>query len=223
MNELLGTLGDVLPAAIAVALSPIPIIAIVLMLATPRGRSNGVAFALGWVLGLVVVSTVVVLLASGQSQSTTDSISWAKVVLGVLLLGLALRRWRNRPAPGEEEPLPGWVAQLDEFTPPRSLVLGVGLSAVNPKNLALTAAAAASIAQADLGGPATVVDLALFVVIGSLTVVGPVVMALVAPARSEHVLSSLRAFMAQHGGAIMMVVLAVLGAKLLGDGLGVLG
>ena len=41
------TIGDFLPAAVAVALSPIPIVAVVLMLGTPRARSNGPAFALG--------------------------------------------------------------------------------------------------------------------------------------------------------------------------------
>lgn len=219
----MSTLGDVLPAAVAVAMSPVPIIAIVLMLATPRGRGNGSAFAIGWVLGLVVVSTVVLLVASGQSTTTSDTVSWVKVALGVLLLGLAVRKWRTRPTSGEEAPLPGWVSQIDSFSPSRSLVLGAALAAVNPKNLALTVAAAASIAQADLGGAATVLDVAVFVVIGSLTVVGPVVVALLAPSRAEGVLSSLRGFMAQHGSAIMMVVLVIFGVKLIGDGLGVLG
>jgi len=36
-------IGDILPLAIGVALSPVPIIAIVLMLGTPRARANGTA------------------------------------------------------------------------------------------------------------------------------------------------------------------------------------
>ena len=56
-------IGNVLPAAVGVALSPIPIIAVILMLSTPRARSNGPAFAVGWVLGLAVVSAIVLLLA----------------------------------------------------------------------------------------------------------------------------------------------------------------
>ena len=39
--------GQVLPAAVGIALSPIPIIAVVLMLVTPRGKVNGIAFLLG--------------------------------------------------------------------------------------------------------------------------------------------------------------------------------
>ena len=52
-------IGDLLPAAIGVAMSPIPIIAVILMLSTPKAHSNGSAFAVGWVLGLVIVSIIV--------------------------------------------------------------------------------------------------------------------------------------------------------------------
>ena len=36
-----------LPAAVGVAISPIPIIAVVLMLVSTRGRSNGPAYLIG--------------------------------------------------------------------------------------------------------------------------------------------------------------------------------
>ncbi len=48
-------IGDLLPSAVGVALSPVPIIAVILMLGTPRARTTGSAFALGWVAGLVIV------------------------------------------------------------------------------------------------------------------------------------------------------------------------
>ena len=44
--------GDVLGLAAGVAISPLPIIAIILILATPRGRLNGPLFTIGWILGL---------------------------------------------------------------------------------------------------------------------------------------------------------------------------
>jgi hypothetical protein len=36
-------IGDLLPSAVGVAISPVPIIAVILMLGTPRARSNGPA------------------------------------------------------------------------------------------------------------------------------------------------------------------------------------
>jgi len=61
---------------------------------------------------------------------------------------------------------------------------------------------------------------AIFVVIGSLTVVGPVLFYLVATDRAAGPLSSVKEFMSAHNAVIMMVVLLVLGAKLIGQGIG---
>lgn len=54
-------IGHVLSLGVGVALSPVPIIAVVLMLGTPRARANGPAFVLGWVAGLAVAGTVILL------------------------------------------------------------------------------------------------------------------------------------------------------------------
>ena len=59
-------IGGLLPSAVGVALSPVPIIAVILMLGTPKAKSNGPAFMIGWILGLAIVSVVVVLAASGS-------------------------------------------------------------------------------------------------------------------------------------------------------------
>ena len=66
-------IGDLLPSAVGVALSPIPIIAVILILATPKARSNGPAFALGWVLGLIVVSVIVLLVAGGADDPDSNA------------------------------------------------------------------------------------------------------------------------------------------------------
>jgi hypothetical protein len=47
--------GQVLSSGLGVALSPLPIIAVVLMLATPRGRANGPAFVGGRSVALKLV------------------------------------------------------------------------------------------------------------------------------------------------------------------------
>jgi threonine/homoserine/homoserine lactone efflux protein len=144
-------IGEILPLAVGVATSPVPIIAIVLMLGTPRARSNGPAFALGWVAGLTVVGAVVLVLASGSAQQDDgDPETWVSVVklaLGALFLLLAAHTWRGRPRAGQDAPMPKWMQAIDTFTTGKSLGFGVVLSGVNPKNLALTVAAAASIAQ----------------------------------------------------------------------------
>jgi hypothetical protein len=111
-----GAFGDILPLAVGVALSPIPIIAIVLMLGTPRARTNGPAFAAGWLAGLTIVGTIVLLLASGSSTSDTGGPdTWAsvlKLVFGVLFLLMAARIWHGRPKPGQEAQTPKWMRAI---------------------------------------------------------------------------------------------------------------
>ena len=216
-------IGQVLPAAVGVALSPIPIVAVVLMLATPKARTNGPAFAVGWVLGLSVVSVIVVFATSNAADSsastTADTVNWVQVGFGLLFLVMAGRQWKGRPKPGEEAEMPAWMAGVDSVEPAKAFGLGILLSAVNPKNLALTFAAAASIAQAGMSDGDEFVAIAVFVVLASVTVAGAVLFYVVAPAKASGPLTAVKEFMAEHNAVIMMVILLLLGAKLLGEGL----
>lgn len=56
---------DLLLASLVIALSPIPIIAITLVLSTPRARANGLSFSAGWVAGLLAITAVFTLLTDG--------------------------------------------------------------------------------------------------------------------------------------------------------------
>ena len=217
-------IGDLLPSALAVALSPIPIVAVILVLGAPRARTAGPAFALGWIAGLLAVSVIVVLVvgAGSDPDGSDPGLNWFKIVIGILFLAMAARQWRKRPGPGEEPAAPGWMATIETVSPGRAAVLGGALSGVNPKNLALTLTAAASIAEAGLDPADTAIAVAVFVVLGSITVAGAVLLYLVDADRAARPLAAVRQFMFEHNAVIMMVVLLLLGAKLLGDGLAVL-
>jgi threonine/homoserine/homoserine lactone efflux protein len=214
-------IGDLLPSAVGVALSPVPIVAVILMLGTRKARTTGVAFAMGWVLGLVVVTTLVLVLAGGVDDPSSDSstvVDLAKLVFGGLFFALAAKQWRGRPRPGEEPTLPGWMATIDGFSAGKSLVMGALLSGVNPKNLALTFASASTIAAAGLSAGDAALAAAVFIVIGSISVAGPVVLFLVASERAVAPLASVKQFMSDHVAVIMMMIFLVLGANLLGAG-----
>ena len=60
----------------------------------------------------------------------------------------------------------------------------------------------------------------MFTALGSITVAGSVLFHLLAGDRAARPLAAVKQFMADNNAAIMMVVLLLLGAKLLGDGLG---
>ena len=214
-------IGGLLPAAVAVALSPIPIVAVVVVLGAPRARTAGPAFALGWIAGLLAVSVVVVLLVGSASDPDSDDpgVNWLKLGIGIVFLLMAAKQWTKRPRPGKEPEVPGWMATIDSATPPRAALLGMALSGANPKNLALTLTAAASIAEAGLDTTDTAIAVAVFTALGSITVAGSVLFYLLAGDRAARPLAAVKQFMADNNAVIMMVVLLLLGAKLLGDGL----
>jgi threonine/homoserine/homoserine lactone efflux protein len=215
-------IGELLPAAAAVALSPIPIVAIVLVLHSPAARVNGLAFAVGWVAGLAVVSTLVVVIFGGASDPDSNAatgVDWGTTAIGALFLVMAAQQWKKRPRDGEVPKMPGWMATIESVSAGKAALLGAALSGANPKNVALTLAASASIAQAGLDRADTTLAIAIFVAIGSATVVGSVAFYLIAPRRAERPLASIKQFMANNNATVMMVVLLLLGAKFLGDGL----
>jgi threonine/homoserine/homoserine lactone efflux protein len=216
-------IGQVLSFGVGVALSPVPIIAVVLMLGTPRARANGPAFIVGWVVGLAVVGTVVLLVASGADASEDgEPATWVaivKLVLGVLLVLVAIGQWRGRPREGDDAALPKWMQTIDTFAPGKALAMGALLSAANPKNLILTLGAASAIAQTGIGTGEQAIALAVFVVIGTLGPGLPVAIYFALGARAEHVLDELKQWMAGHNAAIMAVLCLVIGAKLVGDGI----
>lgn len=120
-------LGELLPSAAAVALSPFPIIAVVVVLSAPRARSNGVAFAIGWLVGLSALSIVVVAAvgSAAADRESSPALAWARIAVGVALFALAVRRWRSRPAEDEEPTVPGWMASLDDLSPRKAVGIGM--------------------------------------------------------------------------------------------------
>lgn len=215
-------LGQLFSAGIGAALSPIPIIAVILMLTTPRGKVTGLAFMVGWLVGLSGATAIVVLVANGADEDGSTAAGGAHIVtlvIGLLFLALAVKQWRSRPKPGAEPELPKWMAGLDGFGPAKCVGLGLAFSALNPKNLAMAVSAGVALAETGAGAGETVLGAAIFVVIGSLTVAGPVLGSLVAPARMAPLLATGKQWMAAHNATIMFVLFLFLGATRTGEGL----
>lgn len=219
-------IGEVLPEAIGVAISPVPIIAVVLMLSSARGRSNAFGFLLGWLVGLSAVGVIVLLVADPAGATGDDGpaawVGWFLVVLGIVAILLGGRQWRERPRGGEEPPMPAWMAAIDGFTFGRSAGIGFVLAAVNPKNLTLTLAASAAIGAAGLSGADPYIVLAVFVIIGTLGLAVPIGIYLLGGDKAADTLDDLHHWLAIHNAAIMSVLFVVIGAKVLGGGLQIL-
>nr|WP_281376423.1 GAP family protein [Actinomycetospora corticicola] len=208
--------------AIGVALSPVPMIAVVLVLTSRQARSNSLAFVIGWLTGLAVVGTIVLTVA-GEADASVDGspaawVSWAKIVLGAGLLLIAVRRFRGRPRNGDEAALPRWMATVDTMKP----VAVFGLAAASPKNLLLATSAGAEIAQSGIPTAQQAVAYAVFALIASIGVGTPLAIYYAMGRRSQVLLASLKSWLGHHNAVIVSVLCLVLATKLIGEAIGAL-
>ena len=216
-------IGQMLPAALGVAISPLPIVAVVLMLVSRRGRANGPAFALGWIVGLAILGAIVLSISSGADASDGgEPVTWVsvlKLLLGALLLLVGVKQWRGRPREQGEATTPKWMSALDTFTPVKAAGAGALLSGLNPKNTLLAIGGAAAIAGTGIATGQQVVAYALFVVVATIGVGAPVALSIVMGDRSRKPLDEIKDWMGQNNAVIMVVLMLLLGVKLIGDGL----
>jgi hypothetical protein len=211
-------LGGLLPFAVGVAVSPMAIVAVVLLLLTPRARTNGLAFLAGWVAGIAGAGALLLALAGPAGASDHGGpaawLSWLKLALGVLLVLVAARQWRGRSHAGAT---PKWMGALDQFTPPKAAAAGLLLGTISPKNLLLVIGGAAAVAQTGVSTAQEAVAWATFTVIASLGVGAPVVIHVAAADRATATLDRLKAWMTQNNTAIIAVLCLVVGATLVGE------
>lgn len=217
-------IGEVLPLALGVAISPIPVIATILMLLAPRARAAGLAFLVGWVGGITASVLLVALLGalfiSGAGEHVAGPAAGAfRLVLGALLLVLAVRTFRRRPREGEDATLPKWMTVIDTMTPAKAFGLALLLAVANPKNLIMTVSAGISVSQITAQGP-WISAIVVYVLIASSTISLPILGYLILPERRVNpALESLKAWLARNNNTIMAVLLLFLAFSSSGKGI----
>jgi hypothetical protein len=215
--------GEILPLAMVIALSPPPVIAVVLMLLSPNAKANSLGYLAGWVAGIltavIVMTWLATLLPKRDPDSSTTAAGIFMLVLGAALIVLAVRQWMSRPRGSEDAALPSWMAAVDSMVPRRALMFGFLLSALNPKNLMIAASAGLLIGASDLSGSLRVVAVVIFTLLAAGAVLGPVVAFFLAPARVMPVLQELREWLVVHNTALMSAITLVIGVAIVGNGL----
>ncbi|MFI2284417.1 GAP family protein [Nocardia beijingensis] len=213
-------LGDLFPLAVGVAISPIPILAAILMILSAHAGSAARGFALGWVAGIATATAIVVLLAgplggAGDRQPSAAG-AWVRIVLGVLLLGLAVAQWNSRA----DTAVPGWMRAIDQLTIVKATALGAALSAVNPKNLLLCLSAGVVIGSAGISVGGQAVAGVAFTVLAASSVVAVTLGYGLAADRLHEPLERTRSWLQANNHVVMALVLAIMGAVVAGRGIG---
>jgi Sap-like sulfolipid-1-addressing protein len=212
-------LTKLIPLGLVIALSPITVIPAVLVLHAPRPRPAGLAFLWGWVLGLVALTAVFVWasdLLGGLHQAPPRWASWLRVVLGSALIVFGVYNWLTRH---RHTKTPGWLRSFSKLTPVRAGVTGAVLTAIRPEVLILCAAAGLAIGTGGLSVAASWITGAVFVVVSSLTVAIPILAFVAAGDRLDDALERLKAWMEENHGALMAVILVVIGLIVLYNGI----
>ena len=221
-------IGDILTPALGVALSPFPIVAVIIMLTSGRGRAKGIAFAVGWMAGLAALVGILLVVADrfdiepgDDGPSTSTSI--IRLLLGVGLLVLASRKWTSRPRTGETPAMPAWMASIERAGPTRGVAFGFGLSGLNPKNLMFNVIAGTAIASSGASPRGEVIVWIAYILLASATVIGPVAWYLVAPATGATRLDPLRRWLVRNSSVMVGMLLLIIGFSQIGDGIAGLG
>ncbi len=215
-------LGVLLPLALGVALSSVPLTATIVILISPRARQSGPAFLAGWVIGLAIVTVGFILgisaIPSGLGGPNQTVVGAVELVLGLGLFGFGV--WTIVHAPsGEKKPAPNWTKRLATLGPWPSFGLGLVLN-IRPKAIALAIAAGLAIASVRLSTTELVVVLIIYILLGSSTVAIPVIMELVAPEATAVRLKEGRGWLSKNSRVISIVVSLMLGVLLIGDAIG---
>ncbi|UGT61915.1 GAP family protein [Nocardia asteroides] len=216
---MLSAVGQLLPLAVGVAISPIPIVAVVLMLMSRNAGATSAGFAAGWVAGIAAVLAVVAAAAgaihTGDGSEPSPAVGWVKIGLGVLLVGLAGKQLRARG----DHSAPKWMQAIDSFTLGKAAGLGFVLAAVNPKNLLLCVSAGLQLGTAELSVGAAAGAGAIFVVLAATTVLVPVIGYRLAAERLRAPLAATQQWLSGNNHLVMAIVLALMGASVIGKGL----
>ena len=215
--------GEILPLALVVAISPINVIPVILLLFTKRPLVNASCFFVGFFAGVAAVLVALVAIAeavdltSGSGHSTWVAV--LKMALGTYLLVAAVRKFRSRPRDGEGGAMPKWMDGIGGFSPGRSLGAGLVLGSVNPKNVVVGFAAAATIASVASSCAQQIGAITVYVLVAVLGVAAPIAVTVLLGDRSPKVLDGWKVWLAQNNATVMSVLFLIFGVVLIGQGI----
>ena len=205
--------------AAVIALSPITVIPAVLVLHAPRPRPTSLAFLGGWVAGLAALTALFVggsELLGGLHKAPPTWASWLRVAMGSALIALGVFHWLTRHRRGS---MPRWMRSFSALNPLRAGVTGAVLVVLRPEVLLLCAAAGLAVGNSDLSAAGQLVAAAFFVVVAGSTVAIPILSYAGAGDRLDDTLERVKVWMEENHGALLAIILVLIGLMVLYNGI----
>jgi len=216
-----------IPLILGSAIVPIQLIVTILLLRSSSGRITSVAFVAGMVSIRLLQGIVFGLILSSDSTSpeadgATSPVTGALLlVVGVLMLVLAGRSLLNEPDP--DSPPPKWLAMTASIKPAKAYLLGAGLIGIGAKFWVFTLSAIGVIGDAGLSRASSIATFLLFVVLCSSAMMALIAVSVLAPSRSDALLTSASDWLGAHNRVIVIALGLVFGVWFVAKGLTGLG
>jgi hypothetical protein len=191
------------------------------VLNSSRPKGSAVALLAGWLAALAAVTALFVGIphlfdSVGHSSAVRRTWAWIAILVGVLLIAVTGYRWLRR---GSINKAPEWFSRFTHITPLGAAILGFVLPVAGPKVLAMCATAGVAIGKASVGGVGAALALAYYTALAGSPIIVAVVGYSLAAETVNRWLTSLRLRLHGHQDVVTAVVIALIGAVLVGVGL----
>jgi hypothetical protein len=203
--------GVVLGLGVAMAVQPLPVLAVVVLLSVQRGIRKAWAFYFGEFVVMFGIGAATIALQLGTSRSSASRAA-SVFTLGAGVVLLAFGAWfmsRSRRAEAVREP--AWIARLDEMAPWPAFLLGMFLP-----TYAIAVAVGAHIVGTHPSNAAAVAGMLVFLLVGTSTAYTPILLAQLAPERSRPARTRLRSWLMRNWSAVGALLLLGIGSFLVG-------
>lgn len=216
---------EYLPSAIGIALSPMPIIALIIILFSKRARVNGLAFAVGWIVTIAVTSLLLIVILSGGDVVSTNSDNFKiiiviiRIALGLFMLYIAFEKFIKRPRNGEKVIMPKWMESVESFGLIQSVGTAILLGTINLKNVPLMIVAVPEILTSTTFGGSSIENWIFFAGISVSSVVLIILVYFLAGKQAKKILRTLKEWLIVNNNLIMCWLFLILGIATLYKGL----
>jgi hypothetical protein len=215
-------LANLLPVMIATATVPFSPIIVLLLLLGEGGLGKAIAFAAGniavrLVQGIVFAYTFGSATEAEAEAGVTYIASTLMVVIGILLLISAYKKWRKEVDP--DDPPPEWMAKISGLSALKAAGAGALYITVSPKQWILTLAAITTIGEAGLSLASNAGLYLLFILVSQIFMLAPIVFYAVAPQQATKPLEAMQGWLERNSRTILILVSLVFGVWLLVKGI----
>ena len=205
---------DLAPLILSATLVPLYPIVALLMLQSQGGLGKSVAFVSGAVAVRLVQGVFIGLVFGAVTETYPEYgpaiiASTLLLVVGILLLVAAYKKWRNQPDP--DDPPPQWMQAVGGLSARRAVGAGALLVAISVKQWVFTLAAIDVIAGAALGAGPSVGAYLIYTLATQVLVLLPILASAVAPQQSAKPLKAVQAWLERNNRAIVVTASLVFG------------